>query len=258
MKISTWKNRLIVLFSTALLLFAWFIGAKILHIPVLLPSPIETLHSLMKIITHPSFIQNISVTLIRGSLSFLIIFSVSTILGLLSGFFPSVKSFLTPFLVICKATPVMAIILLAFIWFTSGTVPLFSAFLMGFPVMFVQVEEGVHHISKELDEMTRVYKFSRKNRFFHFFLPSMAPFLITGGKSTLSMIWKVVIAAEVLTVPTFGVGSKMSLAQINLETAQVLSWTFIAILLTAMSDLLFSFILSETTRYRKKMNEVVV
>lgn len=70
------------------------------------------------------------------------------------------------------------------------------------------------------------------------------------------MIWKVIIAAEVLTVPTFGVGSKMSLAQINLETAQVISWTLIAIFLTAMSDLLFSFILAETTRYRKRKNLV--
>ena len=68
------------------------------------------------------------------------------------------------------------------------------------------------------------------------------------------MIWKVIIASEVLTVPTFGVGSKMSLAQVNLETAQVISWTIIAILLTALSDLLFSIFLKETTRYRNRKN----
>jgi NitT/TauT family transport system permease protein len=214
----------------------------------------ETLEALIRIVNNPTFWENVSTTLVRGGMSFIIIVSVSTFLGLLSGFFPFMKSFLTPLLVICKATPVMAIILLAFIWFTSGTVPIFSAFLMGFPVMFVQVEEGVHHISKELHEVTKVYKFSRRTRFFHFHIPSMAPYLITGSKSTLSMIWKVIIASEVLTVPTFGVGSKMSLAQVNLETAQVISWTIIAILLTALSDLLFSIFLKETTRYRNRKN----
>ena len=68
------------------------------------------------------------------------------------------------------------------------------------------------------------------------------------------MIWKVIIAAEVLTVPSFGVGSKMSLAQVNLETAQVISWTLIAIFLTAFSDLIFSFLLSATTHYRNRKN----
>lgn len=258
MKISTWKTRLIVVFSTLALLLSWYIGARALNIPVLLPSPIHTFEALGSIVMHNLFWQHVSTTLIRGAVSFLIIVSVSTLLGLLSGFFPFMKAFLTPLLVICKATPVMAIILLAFIWFTSGTVPLFSAFLMGFPVMFVQVEEGVHHISKELDEVTRVYKFSRRTRFFHFHLPSMTPFLITGSKSTLSMIWKVVIAAEVLTVPSFGVGSKMSLAQVNLETAQVISWTLIAIFLTALSDLIFSLLLKESTRNRERRNTSLV
>lgn len=258
MKISIWKNRLIVVFSTILLLLSWYIGALVLDIPVLLPSPLRTLDELLKIVQNPTFWQHVSTTLVRGGVSFLIIVSISTLLGLLSGFSPFMKAFLTPLLIICKATPVMAIILLAFIWFTSGTVPIFSAFLMGFPVMFVQVEEGVHHISKELDEVTRVYKFSRRTRFFQFHLPSMTPFLITGAKSTLSMIWKVIIAAEVLTVPSFGVGSKMSLAQVNLETAQVISWTLIAIFLTAMSDLLFSLLLKQSTRYREWKNFVEI
>ncbi len=86
----------------------------------------------------------------------------------------------------------------------------------------------------------------------------MTPFLITGSKSTLSMIWKVVIAAEVLTVPSFGVGSKMSLAQVNLETAQVISWTLIAIFLTALSDLIFSLLLKESTRNRERRNTSLV
>jgi NitT/TauT family transport system permease protein len=56
------------------------------------------------------------------------------------------------------------------------------------------------------------------------------------------MVWKVVIAAEVLTVPRYGVGSRMQLAQVQLETDRVLSWTLVAVFLTAFGDLVFTFV----------------
>ncbi|MDC7246470.1 MAG: ABC transporter permease subunit [Sphaerochaetaceae bacterium] len=252
---STWKNKGIVLLSVILLLLVWSTVAKVMAIPIIIPSPVTTFFSFIDVVSSETFGRNLLVTVVRGLESFLIISVSATVFGLLSGFYPSVKAFLTPLLLISKATPVMAVILLAFIWFTSGTVPIFSAFLMAFPVMFIQVESGVHNISKELSEMTKVYGLSFSTKFFHFLLPSMSPFLISGAKSTLSMIWKVVIAAEVLTVPKYGVGSQMQFAQINLETATVLSWTIIAILLTALSDSVFAFLLDRTTSYRKHKAE---
>ncbi|MGI6433319.1 MAG: hypothetical protein ACOXZ4_05675 [Sphaerochaetaceae bacterium] len=72
------------------------------------------------------------------------------------------------------------------------------------------------------------------------------------------MVWKVVIAAEVLTVPRYGVGSRLHLAQINLETAEVLAWTLIAILLTAAGDLIFLALLRLPQRIRQlKIKEAV-
>lgn len=43
----------------------------------------------------------------------------------------------------------------------------------------------------------------------------------------------------------------MQLAQVNLETAQVLAWTIIAILLTAIGDLVFSLLLKALERVVK-------
>ncbi len=243
MKLSTLKSRAAVLLSVLLLLIIWHISSVRMNIPIILPTPAETFSALWKILLSRNFLLHLWTTVVRGLESFAIIFFSATTLGILSGIYPTLRSFLLPLLVISKATPVMAIILLAFIWFTSETVPVFSAFLMAFPVMFVTVENGVHRISKELVEMTRVYRFSRISRLTHLILPSLAPSVITGAKSSLSLIWKVVIAAEVLTSPTLGLGARMHSAQINLETAQVMSWTVIAIILTAVSDAIFSFVL---------------
>lgn len=241
---STWRTNTIIALSVLMLIGIWQVGAVTLDASVILPTPGETFSALLGLLRFRPLSVNVLATVGRAIRSFLIIFTVGSALGILAGYSRSVHAFLEPMLVICKATPVMSVILLAFIWFSSGTVPLFSAFLMGFPVMFVQVEQGVRQISPRLREMTILYGFSTRMRLFHLVIPSLAPSIITGAKASLSMVWKVVIAAEVLTVPRHGVGSRMQMAQVNLETAEVLAWTLIAIFLTALGDILFIGMLS--------------
>ncbi len=258
---STWRTKAIVAASVLILLSLWQIGANLLDSGVLLPTPGTTFSAFTSLITQKPFSLNVLSTMGRALRSFLIIFTIGGVLGILSGFSPALHSLLLPILAICKATPVMSVILLAFIWFTSGTVPIFSAFLMGFPVMFVQVEQGVAHISPQLREMTKAYAFRPMDRLVHLVIPSLVPSMVTGAKASLSMIWKVVIAAEVLTVPRYGVGSRMQLAQVQLETAEVLAWTLVAILLTTIGDLLFIALLrvpARIRRHRAKIGDEVV
>lgn len=243
MRRSTWKSKLLVLLSAFILLGLWHLGSVMLASPVLLPQPQVVSQAFTNIIRSTPFALNIWATVMRAVQSFFIIVISGTVLGLLAGYSPSWRAFMLPILAICKATPVMSVILLAFIWFTSGTVPLFSAFLMGFPVMFVQVEGAVETISPDYLEMATLYQLSNRSRLRHIILPALAPAIATGAKASLAMVWKVVIAAEVLTVPRYGVGSRLQLSQINLETDAVLGWTLIAIILTALGDILFDFIL---------------
>ncbi|MGI6438892.1 MAG: ABC transporter permease [Sphaerochaetaceae bacterium] len=248
---STLATKVVVVLSLLLLLGVWHIGSLVLDAQVILPTPSKTLSAFITLLQYKPLSVNLLTTVGRALKSFLIIVTVGSVLGIIAGYKPLFSAALQPLLVMCKAIPVMSIILLAFIWFSSGTVPLFSAFLMGFPVMFVQVEEGVRLISEDLSEMSHMYHFSQKDRIMHLIIPSLTPSLITGAKASLSMVWKVVIAAEVLTVPRYGVGSRMQLAQINLETAEVLAWTLIAILLTALGDVLFIAMLQLPKRFRE-------
>ncbi len=233
------KRNLILLSSSLVLLLLWQLGASLLDSQILLPGLLPVFSTLLELIKQPPFTINVWYTVLRALQSFIIIVISATLLGLLAGRFSFVSLALKPFVTTLKAIPVMSVILLAFIWFSSGTVPLFSAFLMGFPVMYVQIEMGVLQIDSNLDEMCSLYDFPLPDRLFHFLIPSLVPSFLTGARTALSMVWKVVIAAEVLTVPRYGVGSRMQLSQIQLETDKVLSWTLIAILLTALGDILF-------------------
>lgn len=236
------KHTLVALISSALLLALWQVGAHVLDSQILLPGLAPVFKTLVSIIGDGPFLANIGATVVRAFQSFLIIIIIGSVAGVLGGNFPLFSAAMKPFVTTLKAVPVMSIILLAFIWFTSGQVPLFSAFLMGFPVMYVQVESGWRSIDGNLIQMCDLYEIKGFDRLVHFTIPSLVPSLVTGARISLSMVWKVVIAAEVLTVPRYGVGSRMQLAQVQLQTDRVLSWTLIAILLTACGDLLFELI----------------
>ncbi|MFA5446663.1 MAG: ABC transporter permease subunit [Sphaerochaeta sp.] len=233
------KHTLVVLLSAVLLLLLWQVGSWLLDSQILLPGLGPVFSTLTSIVAEGPFLTNVGATVTRAFQSFLIIVISASILGVLGGNYPLFNAAMQPFVTTLKAVPVMSVILLAFIWFTSGQVPLFSAFLMGFPVMYVQVEMGWRTLDPKLIEMCEIHEIRGWDRLISFTIPSLVPSLVTGARVSLSMVWKVVIAAEVLTVPRWGVGSRMQLSQVQLQTDRVLSWTLVAIALTAVGDLLF-------------------
>lgn len=248
------KRNLVLLVSSLLLLLIWQAGSMLLDSQILLPGIPPVVHALRTLIAQPPFAHNILATALRALQSFLIIVFSATVVGVLAGRYDYVSIALRPFVTTVKAIPVMSIILLAFIWFSSGTVPLFSAFLMGFPVMYVQIEMGVRQLDHNLEEMCSLYDFRFSDKLVHFVIPSMTSWFIAGSRTALSMVWKVVIAAEVLTVPQYGVGARMQLAQVQLQTDLVLSWTLIAILLTAVGDLLFDALVLFCARLKRLLD----
>lgn len=239
MKHSIWRNSVITFGTVAGLLVLWQVASVLMDAEIILPRPADVVTTFLAFFTSSSSWVAIGATVMRALRSFLVILAAGLVLGLAGGQSSAVSAAMRPFLAVIKATPVMAIILLAFIWFTSGTVPVFAAFLMGFPVLYQNVIMGLQKRDRRLMEMGTVYGLTGSQKLRYITIPSLIPFILAGARGALGMTWKVVIAAEVLSVPKHGVGSSMQFAQLNLETAEVMGWTIVAILLTSLSDLLF-------------------
>lgn len=235
----------ISILSSLALILLWQLGSLALGAPIILPTPLEVLRELAHLILAQDFALNLSFTVLRAFESFVLIVCSGALAGTLAARYPLFNNLIKPLVTVFKATPVMSIILLAFIWLRTGAVPVFSAFLMAFPVMFVQTMAGYNSIDQKLLTMCQIYDIKGKERIKHLIIPSLLPYLVTGAKQTLSMIWKVVIAAEVLTLPKQGIGRALQLAQIQLETSKVFAWTVIAIILTALGDGLFNLLLKQ-------------
>lgn len=231
------KNSKDYLLGVLILLILWKIGSLYMGSPVILPSPGETFYALAGIITEPHSYRILGDTLLRGTVGFILALVLGVAVGIPMGLSPAFRRITQPGLVVIRSTPVISVILLALIWFTSGNVPVFVAFLMIFPVICSSVSGGIENVDKALLEMASVYKMERLTVFRWIYLPSIGSFLYPGLETASGLTWKVVIAAEVLSRPIHAIGTSMQESKIYLETASVFAWTIAALVLSG----LFSF-----------------
>lgn len=221
------------------LLAIWKVASLFVGQEIILPAPERTFEEFLRLIVSEGFRADLLATVSRGVAGFLISLAAGLVVGSLAGTFRAFGILVAPLLAVVRATPVMSVILLALIWFTSGTVPVFVAFLMAFPVVTSNVMEGFRTTDPRLVAMARSFRVSPERTFFQVRLPSLYPYLLAGASAALGLTWKVVVAAEVLSQPIHAIGTGLQDAKIDLDTAEVFAWTVVAVLLSAVSEALF-------------------
>lgn len=105
-------------------------------------------------------------------------------------------------------------------------------FLVVLPNIYINTLEGLKAADVRLLEMAKVFRMSAGNRFFYVYRPALRPFLTGGMKLALGMCWKSGVAAEVIGTPQYSIGGGMYLSKIHLDTAGVLAWTAVILLLS--------------------------
>ena len=226
----------------ALLLF-WEGGARILHSPIILPGPLDTARRFFAIISGEKFIASLLETFVRVMAGLFAAVPLGVAAGLMCGLNRRAAFFFRPLFAVISATPVMAVILIAFLALGQEKTPVFTAFLMVFPVITANTVEGVRAVDPRYQELFSIYRISRTDALRFLYIPAMLRFILGGVRSGLSLGWKVVVASEVLVQPLRALGSGMQLARAHLETAELYAWTLATVLAAAFSQGLLSLIL---------------
>ena len=232
-----------ILLSIGTILVVWQILAMVINSPLILPLPKETLKALLQDIGKPLFWQHVGATACRSLVAFGISVVVGTLLGAAAGASDSVHNLLDFPLAMMRATPVVSFILLALFWFGSSLVPIFVAIVMSLPVMISAVETGIKNTNKDLIVCCRVYGFSTGKMLRHLYFPSCKPYFFSGSLAAFGLSWKVVAAAEVISLPHRSAGTLLQNAKVHLETAQVFAITLVLVILSFVLESLFSVIL---------------
>ncbi len=233
-----WLSLLRSALSVALLIGLWALLARLVSSAIILPGPEEVLVSLGRLLGDRAFPPVVLSTLLRVFVALLISVPLASAVGVLAGLRPAFDDFLRPLFALITATPVLSIILIAFFVFGQEGTPLFTAFLMVFPIVTQASMGAVRDIDQALVQLCRVYRLPLSARLRWLWLPALLPRVAQALRAGLGMSWKVVVAAEVLVQPFLSLGKDMYLAKMNLETADLFALTLVTVALAAASEAL--------------------
>jgi NitT/TauT family transport system permease protein len=246
------KSNFSKIFGIILWFLLWQLGAYFVDNLYILPSPLNTISSLLVLIKEPSFFYSVTTTLARVFTGFFISVLLGVSLGFMSGINIWVHDILKPFVIVVKSTPVISVILMIALWVESNYVPVVISFLMGFPIMWQSAYEGFNHTNNKLLEMSKIFDVKKYYIIKDVYIPSMRPYIMTGIMSALGISWKVTVAAEVISFPKRAIGSRLFESKLYIETSDVFAWTLVVVLLS----FIFEYALKSQFKKRMKKGEL--
>lgn len=225
-------------------LAAWQVLALVVHNSIMLVGPIETIGALLERLPEAEFWSSIGATFVRIVGGFLLGSLLGILLALLAYRKPLLKDILAPFVGALKTVPVASFIILALIWVGSGNVSMFISFIVVFPMLYLNTLEGLQSLDQKLLEMADVYRIPFGSRLKYIYIPGVYPFLVSAFQLALGMSWKSGVAAEVIGQPLQSIGNHLYLSKIQLDTAGLLAWTLVIILLSWAFEKIFLLVLT--------------
>lgn len=110
------------------------------------------------------------------------------------------------------------------------------SFMVVLPNIYLNTLEGMKSTDRRLLEMSRLHKLSVRDVFFYIYRDALIPFWDSAIKLSVGMSWKSGVAAEVIGTPDFSIGEALYMSKIHLDTAGVLAWTIVTIVMSLIFE----------------------
>jgi NitT/TauT family transport system permease protein len=231
--------------SLALLIAAWFVGSQLAG-ESMLPDPQAVALMLIEETRSGALAFNLSATLARVVIAFVLAMALGSVIGLVMGRFQVADRLGDPWLVVLLNLPALVIIVLAYVWAgLTETAAILAVALNKLPIAAVTVREGARALDRGLDDMAQVFRMSAWTRMRHVVLPQLAPYLAAAGRSGLSLVWKIVLIVELLGRPN-GVGFEIGVAFQLFDVTKILAY---ALAFTAVMLVIETFVVQPLERH---------
>ncbi|MGJ4967953.1 ABC transporter permease [Bradyrhizobium sp. HKCCYLRH1073] len=225
------------LLSFALLLATWWIAAAVAG-SAKLPLPSAVLAVAVTEARSGALFLHLGATLARVALAFTLSMALGSAIGFLMGRSQLANRLGDPWLILLLNLPALVVIVLAYIWAGLTEVAAITAIAINkLPTAVVTLREGARALDPSLDEMAKVFAFSRGRILRHVLLPQLAPYIAAAARSGLSLVWKIVLVAELLGRPNgigFEIGVAFQLFDIPLLLAYSLSFAAVVLVIEAV------------------------
>ena len=223
-----WKRLGIALFW----LIIWQLLAMLVHNPIVLVGPWETLLALIEMLPTAEFRQAVGGSLLHILGGFLLGGVLGLLLAFLAYLQPFFRDLLSPVIGVMKAVPVVSFVVLVLIWAGNRGLSLYVTAVVVLPILYLNTLEGLLGTDRKLLELAEAYQMTLPARLRGIWLPQLRPQLRGALELAVGMAWKSGVAAEVIGQPLGSLGNSLYRAKINLGTDRVLAISAVTALLS--------------------------
>ena len=253
-----------------ILLVIWQAAAQYYNQPWIFPSVTRVLsqlaHPLRQHYASGSLLSNTLISLLRVILGFTLAAVVGVTLGIIMGSVAFFRDIMEPVIELLRPLCPIAWLPFAIVVFKLRTLPqlfgidyshtifdqvqlgmIFVIFVGGFFPVLTNTLDGVTGVRRNYLLLAKTLGASRRQIFFHVYLPAAMPMILTGLRQGLGLCWFVIIAAEMMTGGDSGIGYLLMYASDNSAMDIVIAAMLIigavgALLAFLMRRIMYSFV----------------
>ncbi|MGL4533569.1 MAG: ABC transporter permease subunit [Fusobacteriaceae bacterium] len=222
-----------------LILFVYYCISMYTGNSLLFPKISEVFKSILEnVLTFSGLkiIFNTIKTVFLASFISLVLGTVFSILGNKNRVF---KFFLVPFISIIKSLPTMGLILLVIIYWKLKTVPLIVGVAISLGMVYDLILSSIENIDKKIVEMATLYKIKKFQQFKTIYVPWVYFYLSKSFNSLITLIFKVVIAGEVIAGIDNTIGGELINQKNNFNTDIFFAWLIVVVIISNFLELCF-------------------
>lgn len=209
---------------------------------LIFPGPFTVLKKWFEIAFTSDFIKAEIYTLLRIFIGYFFGCIIGFLLGVLTHLSNITNALLSPVLKIIRTVPVVAIILIMYLFFDSSTMPVWIVSLMVTPLIWQTVHDGLNNTDTALIELAYVYNLSKYKTIMSVKLPYITPNIITSCVNSLGLAWKSGVAAEVICTTEISLGMLIAQGKSALNNDEVFAATLTVILLSIVIEYLLKYL----------------
>lgn len=190
-----------------------------------LPGPLLVGRSIVEIVTSGEFLHQMSLTVARVGLGFILAMLLSLALGISMGIWRVVEKSLEVQILVGLTIPALCWSAISVMLFGLGEMPaIFCVVVIVTPTITVNILAGMKALDQQLVEMAKVFRANRMLILREVIFPQLLPYVLAGSRYGLSLAWKVVVIAEMMGLSS-GIGYQISYWYGMFSITKVFAWT---------------------------------
>jgi NitT/TauT family transport system permease protein len=221
----------------AVLALLWFAStAAGLVRPLFLPSPGQVLARLGELWDSGQLMADMSISIYRITLGFLISTALALPIGILIGSYRGWEAAIEPFVDFIRYMPVVAFVPLTILWTGTGDMQKFLIIFIGtFFQQVLLVMDNVKSVPRDFIKLGRTLEMPEWRILHGIVLPSAMPAIWDSMRISLGWAWTWLVVAE-LVAATSGLGYRITTAQRFFQTDLIFGYLLILGILGLATD----------------------